>query len=251
MGETEDLLAPRHGRVAVDDVLPLGQVAELETLGDPVAVRFGGRQRGLDLVIVDQPVLGQVDQEHPARLQPTLLDDPLRFDRQDARLGGEHDQAVVGHPVAPRTQAVAVQGRADLGAVGEADSGGAVPRLHHRGVEAVEVASRRIHLGVVLPRLGDHHQHGVGQGAATQVQQFQHLVEGRRVGTLRVADREQPVEIARDQVGGEQRLTGPHPVAVALDRVDLAVVGEQPVGMSTLPGGEGVGREPRVHQHQR
>ena len=34
------------------------------------------------------------------------------------------------------------------------------------------------------------------------------------------------VEVAGDQVAGQQRLAGPHPVAVALDGVDLAVVGD-------------------------
>jgi hypothetical protein len=55
---------------------------------------------------------------------------------------------------------------------------------------------------VVLPRLGDHHQDGVRQGATAEVQQFEHLVEGRRVRLARRADREQPGQVAGDQVGG-------------------------------------------------
>ena len=65
------------------------------------------------------------------------------------------------------------------------------------------------------------------------------------------ADREEPLEVARDQVGGEQRLAGPHPVAVAHDGVDLAVVGDEPERVGQRPAREGVGREPRVHDRER
>ena len=49
----------------------------------------------------------------------------------------------------------------------------------------------------------------------------------------------------------EQRLAGVHPVDVAAQRVDLAVVGEVAVRMGQRPGREGVGAEARVHQRQR
>ena len=181
---------------------------------------------------------------------------PLRTMRggvevEDADLGGEHDEAVVGDPVAARAQAVAVEHRADLGAVGEDHAGGAVPRLHQRGVELVERAALRVHLLVVLPGLRDHHQHRVGQRAAAHVEQLEDLVEARRVGGARRTDREQPVEVARDQVGGEQRLAGPHPVAVAHHGVDLAVVGDEAERVGQRPAREGVGREARVHDGQR
>ena len=68
-----------------------------------------------------------------------------------------------------------------------------------------------------------------GRLPPAEVQQLEHLVEGGRVAALGVADREQPLEVARDQVALEQRLTGPHPVAVAPQGVDLAVVGQVPV----------------------
>ena len=81
----------------------------------------------------------------------------------------------------------------------------AVPRLHQRGVELVERPPGRVHLGVVLPRLGDHHQHRVRQRPAAQVQQLQHLVEGGRVAAVGRADREQPLgQVAAGiRLGGE------------------------------------------------
>ena len=83
-----------------------------------------------------------------------------------------------------------------------------------------------------------------------EVEQLEHLVEGGRVAAVGVADGEQPLEVAGDEVAGEQRLAGPHPVPVAPQRVDLAVVGQEPVRMGQRPRREGVGREPGVHQGQ-
>ena len=54
----EDLLAPGHRGVAVHDVLLLGQVVEVDAaLGEPFRVRVLRGELGLDLVVVDQPVL--------------------------------------------------------------------------------------------------------------------------------------------------------------------------------------------------
>ena len=52
---------------------------------------------------------------------------------------------VVGDDVARRAQAVAVERRADLAAVGEGDRRRPVPRLHQRRVVFVEGAPLRIH----------------------------------------------------------------------------------------------------------
>ena len=164
-----------------------------------------GGELGLDLVVLDDAVLGGVDEEHPAGLEAALADDLGGVDVEDADLGAEDDEAVVGDPVAAGAQTVAVEDRADLGAVGEGDAGRAVPGLHHRGVELVEGAAGRVHGVVVLPRLRDHHQHGVRQRAAAEVEQFQHLVEGRGVGGVRRADREDPVQASPGRRRGRRR----------------------------------------------
>ncbi len=217
---------------------------------EPLLRRAGAGELGLDLLVADEPAVLGVDEEHPARLQAALAHDLGRVEVEHPGLGGEHDQAVVGDRVPARAQAVAVQDRADEGAVGEGHAGRAIPGLHEVGVVGVERPPGRVHRRVVLPRLGDHHQHGVRQRAPAEVEQLEHLVEGRRVRRPRRADREEPGEVAGDEVGGEHRLAGAHPVAVALDGVDLAVVGEQPVGVGERPGRERVGREPGVHQGQ-
>ncbi len=238
--------------MAVDDVLAVGQRLELDQAGvQPFLVRLGSGELGLDLLVVDHAVLHEVDEEHPAGLQAATADDPGRVDVENADLAGQDDEVVVGEPVAGRAQAVAVEHGADDRAVGERDAGGTVPRLHQRGVELVEGLALRRHLGVVLPRLRDHHQHRVRQAAATEVQQLEHLVEAAGVAALGVDDRVEPVQVAGDRGRLEQRLTRAHPVAVALDRVDLAVVRDVAVWVGQRPARERVGGEPAVDQGER
>ena len=132
-------------------------------------------------------------------------------------------------------------------AVGERHAGRAVPRLHQRCVELPERPPRWVHRGVVLPRLGDHHQHRVRQAAAAEVQQLEHLVEGRRVGRVGRADRREPARSPGILRAGQHRLAGVHAVAVAAHGVDLAVVGDEAERVGQRPGREGVGGEPAVH----
>ncbi len=236
---------------------PVGQVVEVHLAGvQPLGVGALGGQRRLHVGVLEQPVAAGVGEEDPSRLQPALAHHGGRVEVEDPDLAGQDDQAVLGDPVASRAQAVAVEHRARHGAVGERDAGGAVPGLHQRGVEPVERAAFRVHLVVVLPRLGDHHEHGVRQGPAAEVEQFQALVEARRVACRLGQDRQQPVDPppvgrGRELVGGQHRLPGPHPVAVAAHGVDLAVVRDEPVRVAQRPGRQRVGGEPGVHQGQR
>ena len=155
------------------------QVLELDAHAvDPLPVRLGGGELVLELLVVDDPALLEVDQEHLAGLQPPLLDDPALGDRQHAGFRGHDHQAVVGDDVARRAEAVAVEGGADLPAVGEDHRRRAVPRLHHRRVVLVEGAPARVHRRVLLPCLGDHHHHRMGERVAAHRQQLERVVEG-------------------------------------------------------------------------
>ena len=252
VGEAERLLPGHHTVVRHPDVGALRQVVQVELLGvQPLPVGAFGGQFGLDLLIGDDPSLFGVDQEHPSGLQAQALDDVGRIEFQHAGLGGHDHQSVVGHPDPGGPQTVAVEHRSDDGAVGEAHRGRTVPGLHQRRVVCVERAAGRVHRLVALPGLRDHHQHGVRQAATAEVQQFQHLVEARAVGGAGGADREDLLHAGPEDVGVDQRLTGPHPVLVAGHGVDLAVVGDPAERMRQRPGREGVGGEPRVHDAQR
>ena len=64
-------------------------------------------------------------------------------------------------------------------------------------------------------------------------------------------DRQDLLQIVAEDVGLEQRLARLHPVDVAAERVDLAVVRDEAVGMRQRPRGKRVGAEPLVDERQR
>ena len=89
-----------------------------------------------------------------------------------------------------------------------------------------------------------------GELAAAEVEQLEHLVERSGVAALGVADREQPLEVAGNEVALKRRLAGPHPVAVAAGGVDLAVVRDEAERVRQRPARERVRREPAVDDAQ-
>ena len=211
---------------------------------------MGLRQRALHLVVRDDAALFEIDQQHLARLQPPLGDDLLLRNRQHAHFGGHDHEIVVGHEVARRAQAVAVERRPDLPAVREGDRGRPVPGLHQRGMIFVEGAPALVHQRVAGPGLGDQHHHGMGQRIAALHQEFERVVEAGGVRLAFVGDRPELRNVVAEEFGRHRSLARRHPVDVAPQGVDLAVVGDHAIGMGERPRREGVGREALMHQGQ-
>ncbi len=251
-GVAEHLLAQQHRFVVrFVEPRPHGQVVQgNEVVAHPVRVGQGLGHLLFQLLVGDDPALLQIDQEHPARLQPALVQHPLRRNVEDADFGRHDHQVVLGDVVARRPQAVAVQHGADADAIGEGDRRRSVPRLHQAGVILVEGPLGRAHGPVAAPRLRDHHHDRVRQRPAGQHQQFQGIVELGRIAAALVDDRQQLLDVRPEQLGAEHPLPGVHPVDVAAQRVDLAVVAQVAVGMGPGPGREGVGAEARMDQRQ-
>ena len=245
--EQADRVGRRRGLYRRD----LGKVLELELgAGQPLLVGFRLGEGALDLLVLDDPTLLQVDEEHLPGLQAPLADDPLVRDRQDADLGRHDDVVLVGDHETRWAQAIAVEGGADLAAVREGHGGGSVPRLHERRVVLVEGPALGVHQRVAGPGLRDQHHHRLGQRNAAGDEELQGVVEA---GGVRLAVRDQRphlVEVRAQEIALQRAPAGVHPVHIAPDRVDLAVVGDEPVRVGELPGREGVGREPLVHQGQ-
>ncbi|CAB4827496.1 unannotated protein [freshwater metagenome] len=250
MRVAEHLLPAQHAVVAEHDVLPGRQIRQFgETLIEPVGVRVLGSELCLELAVVDDAALRGVHEEHPSGLEAPLLHDPRLVDIDDADLARHDDEIIGGYPEAARAQAVAVQHGTDHRSVGERNARRAVPRLDHRRVEPVERPLGGLHRGVVLPRLGDEHEHGVRQRPPAEVQQLDGLVEPCGVRASGRAYREGALEV-RDVRCGEHGLAGAHPVLVALHRVDLAVVGDKPIRVRQGPRRKRVRGEATVHQRQ-
>ena len=252
VGVTEgDLALEQRDVVGLVVLRCLGQVAEVhEMLVEPLAVGTGVADLVLEFFVGDDPALRRVHEKHLAGLDAAFFDDLFSGNRQHAGLGSDDDKTVLGDVVTRGAQAVAVEDAADLDAVSERDRSGAVPRLHQAGVILVKRAAIVGHGLMVGPRLGDHHHHGVRERASGEDEELERIVEHRRIGAVRVDDRQDFLDIVAEGRAVEERLAGVHPIDVAAEGVDFAVVGDVAVRMRALPAGKRVRRETRVDDRE-
>ena len=181
-----------------------------------------------------------------------LCEHVLGRDVEHADLGRHDDEAVLGDDVARRAQAVAVEHRADHRAVGERDRRRAVPRLHQAGVVLVEGALRRrsCSRASATPR---------GSSSSRRA-----AASGRCAPAARARCRTSPSRCrSASMIGKIFSMSSPnsgdanialarvHPVDVAAQRVDLAVVRDEAVRVGAIPRRERVGAEALVHQRER
>ena len=231
--------APRRQILDIDQVLP-----------EPFAVRMLGRQLTLDLLVVDDAPLGGVHEEDLPGVEALLDENVLRWNVEHADLRRHDHHVVLGHVIPRRPQAIAVEHGTDDRAVGEGNRRRAIPRFHQRRVVLVERLAFLIHRLVVAPRLGDHHQDRVRQRTSRHDEQFEHVVEGRRIAATLADDGEHLLQILAEHITLEQSLAGAHPVDVAAQGVDFTVVGDEPVRVRERPRRERVGAESLVDQRK-
>ena len=187
-----------------------------------------------------------LDEEHLARSQPPAPNGLAWLEWHRTGLGCDSDEPVPGDREGRRPQPVAVDQRADAATVREDDRGGAIPRCQHPGGPAPERRDVRMRCPPEPDRLGDRGEQRGRQLPAGRRQEFQPLVEGQGV---RSVGREQGPSV--EQLGRERRPTtiaraSPDLLAVAADRVDLAVVRDRPERLGEAPDGRRVGGIPLV-----
>ena len=214
----------------------------------PFAIGMLGRNPALDLVIGNDAAFFEIDQQHATGLQPPFLDDLLLCHRKNACFRRHDDPVIVGHDIPGGPQPVAVECCTDLPTVTEGNRRRAVPRLHQRGMVFVERLAVVAHQLVAGPGFRDQHHHRMNERIAALIQKLERVVEARRIRLAFIGDRPQLGDVIAEQFGVDRRLTGRHPVIVAAQGVDLAVVSHHAVGMRQLPGREGIGRKPLVNQ---
>ena len=216
---------------------------QIDHIVQPRLIGVGGGQ-GVDglMFVIDAAVL-HIDGDQLAGADVQAALHPAFGDRHQAGFGARHQQAVDGFDGAQGAQAVAVLARHDPAAVGGADGGRAVPRLHHRIAIGVEGAVFGRHDHVVLgPGLGDQQGLGHRRGATGVDQHLHDVVQSGGVRSARLDHRLDLAVAVAEGAGRHADLVRLHPVQIALQRVDLAVVGHHAEGLGQLPFGEGVGR---------
>ena len=90
-----------------------------------------------------------------------------------------------------------------------------------------------------------------GQRAAGHDEEFEHVVEGRRVAAALADDRQDLLQVVAEKIRLAHRLARVHPVDVAAKRVDLAVVRDVAVRMRERPRRKRVRAESLVHERER
>ncbi len=224
--------------------------AEVDARLDPRRVRLAPSELALELSVEEQPAIG-VDREELARPESCAPHDGALGERDRARLRRDRDEAVVAHRDAQRAQPVPVEGRAAHDAVAVDEAGGTVPRLGEHRVVAVHRPLRVPDARIVLPGGRNEQRDRLPHVEPGTDEQLERVVEERGV---RAGAIERRCQLGLEAAGALARL---HPGDVPLDRVDLAVVTEEPERLCALPARLGVrgealvedrpgGRPPRV-----
>ncbi len=134
--------------------------------------------------------------------------------------------------------------------VGKRNRCRSIPGLLQRAVILVKRSLIFRHRAVILPRFRDHHHHHFLQSTSAVVQHFQSVVEAAGIRCVRFNNRKQLLQVVAPEFAFHDALSSVHPVAVAVDGVDLSVVGHKPQRLSSVPAGERVGRKTAVHHGQ-
>ena len=138
-------------------MLGADQVVDLGRGLDPRAEILPARQISFDLVIVEERAILQVDDDHLARVQPSLLDHIGVVDAHHAGFRAGDQQVVAGDGVAHRPQAVTVHAAEDPTAPIGGQRRRSVPGLHHGVAIGVEVAQILGHVAALVPRFRQQH----------------------------------------------------------------------------------------------
>src|SRR4029079_1735599 len=99
--------------------------------------------------------------------------------------------------------------------------------------------------------MGDQHLRGVCEAVAAWHEELERVVEAGGVRLALVRDRPELGDVRTKQRRGHARLSCRHPVEVAPERGDLAVMGDHTIGVSELPRRESVGGEALMYKRKR
>ena len=219
------------------------QILEIGEAGDQRGIILRTGHLRLDLCItVEFRRRGiQIDRDHLAGAERAFLHDvTFRHDHHPGFRTGDQ-QAITREAITHRPQRVAIKAGDHPAAIGHGQRRRPVPRLHQRREKRIHSARRRIEAGITLPGLRNQHQLGGRRIATRPHKGFEHRIKRRRI---RRAGRDQRLDVFRmfaKRGGRHLDLVALHPVAVAADRVDFAIVRQGAERLRQPPLREGVG----------
>ena len=219
------------------------QLVQAADVLDPVAKGLRRRQRVAHLAVVQQTSFFEVNGDHFAWPNAAAFDNRRLVQPHHAGLRADDQQVVVSDRVTQRPQTVAVHAGDRPAAAEAADRGRTVPGLHHRVAVAEQITMRLRHRRPLFPGVRDHQRldHWQLTGAAAH-HHLEHRVQSRRIARALLDHRQDVVDMGAQNLRRHARFMGVHPVDVAAQRVDLAIVGKDAERLSQPPGRKGVGR---------
>ena len=185
----------------------------------------------------------KVCRDHTARRDRSALGNLVIAHRTHTRLRADREDTVRRQSITQRAQTVAVKTGYCPAAIKRRDAGRPIPWLHHGVAIVVKRAVHRWHHRLALrPGFGDQHRLGHRRRAARFAEHFPDSIQ--RAGVRRAIrdDRFDVIDIVAVSLGDHPDLVALHPVLVAAQRVDLAIVRDHPEGLGERPLREGIGR---------
>ena len=140
---------------------------------------------GLGVGVLEDRPPARLDQQQLARPEAAAADRLGRREGHGAGLRRHGDEPVAVHREGRRSQAVAVDQRADAPSVAEHDGGRPVPWREHPGRPATQRRDVRVRRATQGERLRDRGEQGRREVPAGRRQQLQPLVERQRIGAVR------------------------------------------------------------------
>ena len=209
----------------------------------PLPVWVAGRVVVLKLIVINEPSLPCVHQQHFAGAQAVLFHHLCLVNVYGAHLGGQYHVTVLCYVVPGGTKPVSVQHSPHHVAVREKDGSRTVPRLHHGGVISVEILYFAVHILVIFPGRGNGDHDSQRQIHTAHNHKFQGIVQHGGIRAFLVYDGQHLVHVVPEILGFHVLLPGHHLIHIAADGIDFAVVDNEAVGVGPHPAGIGVGAE--------
>ena len=215
---------------------------ELVDLTHPFAKGLRGGERVFHLLIVVEAAFGHVHGDHLTWAKRAFFAHCRLICWYHAHFGAGDQLTVAGDDIAHGPQSIAIQSTADPATIGHRQCCRAVPWLHDGVAIGIHVAPRLGQLvGLFRPAFWHHHCFGHWGIAARANQHFEHGIQCGGVRGSTWNDRFDIFGHIAKGRGGHANFVALHPVCVAFECIDLAVVGEHAERLCQPPLRERIG----------
>ena len=206
----------------------------------PLAEGLAGRNQILQRRVFEKPPLIQINADGLAGTNAAFLNDAVFGKFHHAGLRTHNQHAIGSDAIAQRPQAITIQPCHHPAPIGRANRRRAIPGFHHSVAIQEQVTMCCRHGSVIAKALGYQQRLGHGCVSPGAHQQFEHVIECRGIRTTRLHHGLQIIHERIKQRMGKSRFMRLHPIHIAMQRIDFAIMRQRPEGLSEPPGGEGI-----------